>query len=48
MRAIWVTLTLVALALGSIGAGGCGDATKPAGPGGEREQPYNPKDGRYK
>lgn len=27
---------------------GCGDPTKPAGPGGDRQQPYNPKDGTYK
>jgi len=26
---------------------GCGDY-KPAGPGGERMQPYNPADGQYK
>ena len=27
---------------------GCGDAEKPAGPGGERKQPYDTSTGQYK
>lgn len=42
----WVIIALICFVVFS--QTGCGDPTKPAGPGGERQQPYDPKTGQYK
>ncbi len=46
----WIHGLLVVFMLcGLVALAGCGgDPQKPAGPGGERMQPYNPGDGTYK
>lgn len=42
----WLMVALICF--GASFLAGCGDPTKPAGPGGERQQPYDPKTGQYK
>lgn len=45
---LFVLVVCVALMGSGCNDAGESDPTKPAGPGGERSQPYNPDDGTYK
>lgn len=48
MKKILSCLALFGVLLGCLIVAGCGDPTKPAGPGGARQQSYDSGTGQYK